>query len=116
MSVPLRRTLYGLLAGFGLALMLPLLVHGRRLQTELLETGPLTAAADPAVATQLARLGALFLVGLCLATGFLYAALSTGYTRAWRPHRNGSTRCGRCQRQVSEGARRCDSCGQHLVW
>ena len=116
MPIRFRRALYGLLAGLGLVLMLPLLVHGRRLQAGMLDADPMAAAADPAVVEGLVRFGGLFLVGICVATGFLYAALSAGYARAWRPRGDGSVRCGRCGADVSRGAPRCDTCGQHLVW
>lgn len=115
-STFLRRTVYALLAGLGLIMMLPLLVQGRRLQAELAAAGPLDAMVDPALAGQLLRLGALFVLGLAASSAFLYAALSVGYDRAWRPRRDGRTRCGRCDTEVSPGDSRCALCGQRLVW
>lgn len=112
----LRRAVYGLLTGLGLTMMLPLLVHGRRLQAELAAAGPLDAIVDPALAGRLLRLGALFVLGLTASSAFLYAALSVGHDRAWRPRRNGRTACRRCDAEVSPGDERCAVCGQRLAW
>ena len=112
-----RRFIYGLLVALGFVMMVPLLVQMRRIQAELL-ADPLAveSALDPAVATRLQPLMLLFLVGMAVATGFLYAGLSAGYARAWRPRKNGAPRCARCDAELASGQSRCPACDQHLVW
>ena len=112
-----RRFVYGLLAGLGVIMMVPLVVNVQRLQSELLaDPFAVETALDPASAGQMQSLMLLFLVGVSLATGFLYAALSTGYARAWRPVRNGTPRCGRCGSDLDSRVRRCPTCDQQLTW
>ena len=112
-----RRIIYGLLVALGFVMMVPLLVQMRRIQAELL-ADPLAvgSALDPALAARIEPLLLLFLVGMTVATGFLYAALSVGYARAWRPRENGASRCPRCDAELASGTSRCPACDQQLVW
>jgi hypothetical protein len=111
--VAVRRLIYSLLSALGFALMVPLAANMRRFQMEFLAD---PAALDPGTVEWAQRLLLLFGVGLILATSFLYAALTTGHARAWRPRENGSPRCRRCGAEVRFGIRRCPTCDQQLAW
>ncbi len=113
MSLAVRRLLYSLLALLGFALMVPMFISTRQLQSQWLEA-PETAL-DPSGAVFGAPVF-MFLVGLVLATCFLYAALSAGYPRAWRPDEEGAPRCRRCGGVLSFGVARCPTCDQQLAW
>ncbi|MGD8866879.1 MAG: hypothetical protein PVI01_04600 [Gemmatimonadales bacterium] len=112
-----RRLIYGLLVALGFVMMVPLLVQMRRLQAALL-ADPLAveSALDPAIAGRIQPLMLVFLVGMTVATCFLYASLSVGYPKAWRPRENGAPRCARCDAVLVLGMSRCPACDQHLVW
>lgn len=117
MPLGARRFIYGLLAGLGFLMMVPPVVNMQRLQAELMaDPFAVGTALDPASAGQMQLLMLLFLVGVSIATGFLYAALSTGNRKAWRPRKNGTPRCGRCDSEVESGVRRCPTCDQQLAW
>ncbi len=116
MSVATRRILYGLLTALGFALIVPLAVKLRLWEAEL--PGPqaalgLGSAIDP---SEWVRPFMLALIGVALASGFLYAALSVGYPRAWRPQEDGLNRCSRCCGEVGFGVGRCPTCDQHMTW
>ncbi len=113
MSLAVRRLVYSVLAVLGFTLMVPLFINTRRLQTQWLEA-PETAL--DASANFLGVPALMFLIGLVLASVFLYAALSAGYPRAWRPDEEGAPRCRRCGGAVSFGVARCPSCDQQLAW
>ncbi len=116
MPLAVRRLVYSLLALLGFAMMMPLMVSMRRLQAELwVDPGAVESALDPSAAWAQGPL-LMFLIGLALAGGFLYAALSAGYARAWRPKENGEPRCSRCGREVRFGLGRCPTCDQQLAW
>lgn len=117
MSITLRRVLYGLLTALGFLMMLPLMVNIPRLQSEIL-ADPLAGglSVDPATAEWAVRLLLVYLLGLVVATGFLYLALTTGVARAWRPRENGEPRCRRCGVDLRFGVGRCPRCDQQLVW
>ncbi len=113
---PVRRFVYGLLAALGFALMVPQVVAWRRLETAMLDR---SAGLDWIFQTDTAALGteaALFLLGLLMASAFLYLALSTGYPRAWKPRENGEPTCRRCGAKLRFGMARCPACDQQLVW
>ncbi len=113
MSLAVRRLVYSLLALLGFTLMVPLFINTRRLQTQWLE------APETVLDSSAAALGAptlLFLVGLILASCFLYAALSAGYPRAWKPDEEGAPRCRRCGGALNFGVARCPTCDQQLAW
>ncbi len=117
MSVSVRRVLFSLLAAIGFAFMVPLAIQFRVLRAEMAQ-GPLDVMMLMEL-TQGARLlqaSLLALVGLSLASGFLYAALSTGHERAWRPREDGRILCVRCGGELGKGVGRCPSCDQHLTW
>jgi hypothetical protein len=121
MPVNVRRFRYGVLTALGIIMMVPMMVQMRRVQAALATIDP--ASFDPLDPTfglgeAGAELGvlALFLAGLCVAAGFLYLAVSTGYPKAWRPLRNGSARCARCEAEVVFGLARCPTCEQQLAW
>ncbi|MGD8698280.1 MAG: hypothetical protein PVJ43_03250 [Gemmatimonadales bacterium] len=117
MPLGARRFIYALLAGLGFLMMVPPVVNMQRLQAELMaDPFAVETALDPAGAAQLQSLMLLFLVGAAIATGFLYAALSAGYARAWRPRENGPPRCRRCDAELALGVRRCPTCDQQLAW
>ncbi len=117
MPVGVRRFIYGLLAALGFLLMIPAVVNMRRLQSELLaDPFAVETAIDPAAAAQMQSLMLLFLVGVAIATGFLYAALSAGHARSWRPRENGTPRCRRCDAELAFGVGRCPTCDQQLAW
>jgi len=117
MPVAARCFIYGLLAALGFIMMVPPLVNLRRIQAELLaDPFAVETVLDPASAAQVQSLMLLFLVGVAVATGFLYAALSAGYARSWRPRENGTPRCGRCGAELGFGVGRCPTCDQQLAW
>ncbi len=113
MSLAVRRLVYSLLSLLGFTLMVPLFINTRRLQAQWLEAPEM--AFDPSGA-DLGVPVLLFLIGLVLASSFLYAALSAGYARAWRPDEDGAPRCRRCGGAVSFGVARCPTCDQQLAW
>ncbi len=113
MSLAVRRLLYSLLSLLGFSLMVPLFINTRRLQTEWLEAPEM--ALDPS-ADFLGVRALMFLIGLVLASVFLYAALSAGYPRAWRPDEEGAPRCRRCGGALNFGVARCPTCDQQLAW
>lgn len=118
MPLAVRRFIYSLLAALGFIMMVPLVVTLRRLQAELF-ADPLAieTAIDPANAGRIQSVMLIFLFGITVATGFLYAALTTGTARAWRPRENGSVRCTRCGGELRFGVgRRCPACDQQLAW
>ncbi len=117
MPVAARRFIYGLLAALGFIMMVPLVVNMRRIQAEML-ADPLAvdAVLDPASAAQFQSLMLLFLLGVTVATAFIYAGLSTGYAKSWRPRENGTPLCTRCGGELRFGVGRCPTCDQHLVW
>lgn len=112
MSLAVRRLLYSLLALLGFALMVPMFIDTRRLQSQWLET---PETLDPS-GVVVGASALMFLIGLGLATCFLYAALSAGYPRAWRPDEEGEPRCRRCGGGLSFGVARCPTCDQQLAW
>jgi hypothetical protein len=119
MPIGVRRLLYSMIALLGFAMMVPMAVSTRRLQAELggdvlVPLDPM--AFDPETSAWLMRLTLLFLVGLCIAAGFLYAAVSTGHPKPWKPRENGEPSCRRCGGAVSFGHGRCPTCDQQLVW
>jgi hypothetical protein len=117
MPVGVRRFVYGLLAALGFIMMVPPVMSMRRLQSELLaDPFAVETALDPVSAAQMQSLMLLFLVGATIATGFLYAALSAGCGRSWRPRENGTPRCGRCDAELAFGVGRCPTCDQQLAW
>ncbi len=117
MPVAARRFIYGLLAALGFIMMVPPLVNLRRIQAELLaDPFAVETALDPASAAQVQSLMLLFLVGVAVATGFLYAALCAGYAKSWRPRENGIPRCSRCAAELRFGVGRCPTCDQQLAW
>jgi len=117
MPVAARRFVCGLLAALGFMMMVPLVVNLRRIQTELLGNSiAIGNALDPAFAARLQSLMSLFLAGIAVATGFLYAALSAGHPKAWRPREDGTPRCARCDAELGFGLPRCPTCDQQLVW
>lgn len=113
MSLAVRRLLYSLFALLGFLLMVPLFINTRRFQTQWLEA-PETALDPSGAALGVPAL--MFLVGLVLACSFLYAALSAGYPRAWRPDEEGAPRCRRCGGGLGFGVARCPNCDQQLAW
>jgi hypothetical protein len=117
MPLAVRRFVYSLFAALGFMMMVPFVVDFRRLQAELL-ADPLAieTALDPAGAGRLQSVMLLFMFGMIVATGFLYAALTTGTARAWRPRKNGSLSCTRCGAELTFGAGRCPACDQQLAW
>ncbi|UCC47703.1 MAG: hypothetical protein JSV41_09445 [Gemmatimonadota bacterium] len=117
MPLTVRRVLYSLLAALGFIMMVPFMVNMRRLQA-VLGTDPVAvqSALDAAAADWALRLTGALLLGLLLATGFLYAALSAGIPRAWRPHENGVPRCRRCNSEIRFGIGRCPVCDQQFSW
>jgi hypothetical protein len=117
MPVFVRRVLYGLLALLGFAMMVPFTVNMRRLQAQLAaDPTAFGMNMSPADAEWISRLTGLFVLGALLAAGFLYAALSTGYAKAWRPAENGTPRCRRCDSDIGFGLSRCPTCDQQLTW
>ncbi len=111
MSVTAQRVLYGLLTALGFALTVPLAVTYRQLSS---------LAIDPIALQESGELGELYrvtllaLAGLALVTGFLYAALSVGYPRAWRPARGSVTLCARCSAEIGPSVDRCPVCDQQF--
>ncbi|UCF21755.1 MAG: hypothetical protein JSU87_00090 [Gemmatimonadota bacterium] len=117
MSLNLRRTLCGLMAALGIALMMPLAVNVRRISAEL-ESDPTAVGwmLDAAQTEWLSQATGLFLLGVLISAGFLYLALSTGYGKSWRPRRNGTSQCGRCGAPLQAGLAHCPGCDQRLTW
>jgi hypothetical protein len=118
MPVATRRFIYSALATLGFALMVPFLVSMSRFQSALLATDPtdIGTMLEPATSSFGQGPTLLFLVGLVLASGFLYLAFSTGHPKAWRPQENGTSRCARCAAEVRFGLPRCPACDQQLAW
>ena len=114
MPVAIRRALYGLLAVLGFVMMVPLRVNAPRVQSALEAAYPL--AMDPEVSAWISGLGLLFFAGLCVASGFIYLAVSTGYPRGWRPVGNGQACCARCGAEIDLGLKRCPNCEQQQAW
>jgi hypothetical protein len=118
MPISARRFIYSLLTALGFVMMVPFVVGMRRLQAELAAADPtnLEAWLQPAVSPWTEGTIFPFLLGLVLASSFLYLALTTGSPKAWRPEENGTPRCSRCGSDVRFGVNRCPSCEQQLVW
>ncbi|KPK81407.1 MAG: hypothetical protein AMS25_06460 [Gemmatimonas sp. SM23_52] len=117
MPLTVRRVLYSLLAALGFIMMVPLMANMRRFQAALaMDPIAVESALGAGAPGWVLRLTGLFLLGLLLATGFLYAALSAGVPRAWRPQENGVSRCRRCDAEIRFGIGRCPVCDQQLVW
>lgn len=117
MPLTVRRVLYSLLAALGFIMMVPLMANMRRFQAELgMDPMAVESALGVAAPDWVVRFSGLFLLGLLLAAGFLYAALSAGVPRAWRPQENGAPRCRRCHAEIRFGIGRCPVCDQQLVW
>ena len=97
--------------------MIPFMLTSRRLNAELaqnpfdLQTG-VDLSAIPGIEQQFL----LALVGLTLAASFLYAALSAGTPRGWRPQENGAPRCRRCGAEILFRVAHCPACEQRLTW
>ncbi len=117
MSLTLRRTLCGLIAALGIALMMPLAVNMRRISAEL-EGDPTGVGwmLQPAQTEWLSQLTGLFLLGVLISASFLYLALTAGHGRGWRPKRNGTPRCERCGTPLQAGLAHCPGCDQRLTW
>jgi len=117
MSLTVHRVLYSLLAALGFLMMVPLMANMRRFQAEL-AMNPMAVESALGVGAPhwVVRFTGLFLLGLLLAAGFLYAALSAGVPRAWRPQEDGVSRCRRCDAEIRFGIGRCPICDQQLVW
>ncbi|NIN71830.1 MAG: hypothetical protein GTO46_07850 [Gemmatimonadetes bacterium] len=117
MPVSVRRAIYGLLSTLGFLMAIPFLLASRSLEAQL-GANPF----DPAAGLELTNTQAfqqqslLFLVGLTLAAGFLYAALSVGNPRGWRPQENGTPSCSRCGAEIPFGVAHCPACEQRLTW
>lgn len=114
MSVNARRLVYGLLAALGVLLTVPLTVRSRAWRARM-GTGDLELDTVLEISGGL-PLALLALLGIVLAFGFLYAALSVGYPRAWAPIENDRILCRRCGEEIGFGVRRCPNCDQQLVW
>ncbi len=117
MPVPVRRAVYGLLSALGFVMMIPFILTQRSLEAQLggnpFDVGAgLDLSSTPGLEQQLL----LFFLGLILAACFLYAALSAGYPRAWRPQENGTPRCSRCGAEIPFGVAHCPVCEQRLTW
>jgi hypothetical protein len=117
MPLAVRRFIYSLFAALGFIMMVPFVMTMRQFQAELL-ADPLMmeTALGPANAGHISSLMLIFLLGMIIATGFLYVALTTGTARAWRPRTNGEVRCTRCGAELRFGDGRCSACGQQLAW
>jgi hypothetical protein len=117
MPVSVRRTIYGLLSALGFVMMIPLMLTSRSLEAQL-GANPFDPAAglDLGAMAGFERQSLLFLLGLILAACFLYAALSVGNPRGWRPQENGTPRCSRCGAEIPFGVGRCPACEQRLTW
>lgn len=117
MSVPVRRVIYSLAAALGFGLMVPFGVQARLWRAELTRA-PLDVVAllEPSAGSRFMSLLLMAFLGLVLAMGFLYAALSAGHDRAWRARENGRIVCRRCGSEVGFGFRRCPACDQQLSW
>jgi hypothetical protein len=117
MPIYARRIIYSLFAALGFLMIVPLMVSSRRLGAQIQRGGiDVQTGIDFSVIPGYEWQSLLAIVGLSLAAGFLYAALSTGHPRAWRPQENGAPRCNRCGAEVPFAVRRCPSCDQHLIW
>ena len=116
MPVNVRRFIYSMLALLGLVMMVPLSINTTRMQAALEEVDPMTMTLDPELSAWFGGLWLLFLIGACVAAGFLYLALSTGHAKAWRPVENAHPSCARCGAELSFGTARCASCDQRIVW
>ncbi|MGD2153796.1 MAG: hypothetical protein PVG79_11065 [Gemmatimonadales bacterium] len=117
MSVSIRRTIYGLLSALGFAMMIPFLLTSRSFEAQL-GSSPfdVEAGLDLSAMPGFERQSLLFLLGLTMAACFLYAALSVGSPRGWRPRENGTPRCSRCGAEIPFGVRQCPACEQRLTW
>ena len=120
MPIAARRFVYSLFAFLGFAMMVPFLIGMRRFQSAIMnasvDPADVEALLGPATASFGEGTTLLFLIGLLVASSFLYLALSTGYARAWRPRENGTPQCVRCGDDVRFGLPRCPTCDQQLVW
>jgi hypothetical protein len=116
MPVSVRRFLYGLLTLLGVVMMVPLSINATRMQTALEGIDPMSMALDPELSAWIGGLWLLFVAGACIAAGFLYLAVSTGYPKGWRPIENGQPCCARCGAAVDMGLVRCTACDQRLAW
>jgi hypothetical protein len=98
-------------------MMIPFMLTSRRLDAELarspfdLQTG-FDLSAIPGIEQQFL----LAFVGLSVAASFLYAAVSTGTPKGWRPRENGTPRCRRCGAEIPFGVAHCPTCEQRLTW
>jgi hypothetical protein len=117
MPVSVRRTIYGLLAALGFVMMIPLSLTSRSLEAQL-GTNPFGPAAglDMGAMPGLEQQSLLFFLGLILAACFLYAAVSVGYPRGWRPQENGTPHCSRCGAEIPFAVAHCPACEQRLTW
>jgi hypothetical protein len=122
MTVAVRRFVYSLLTALGFIMMVPWMISMRRLQAAIgSDPVALEQALEPGGALYQTVPGMqgdtwLFLLGLTLAACFLYAALSVGTSRAWRPRQDKPPCCSRCESEVAFGAVFCPTCEQRLVW
>jgi hypothetical protein len=105
-----------LLAALGFAFMVPQAVAVRRFQSTLLSDPTSFESVFDPTAGGFGTAVALSLIGLIVASLFLYLALSTGHPKAWRPRENGGPSCRRCGARLRFGVGRCPTCDQQLVW
>lgn len=117
MPVSVKRTIYGLLSALGFVMMVPFMLTSRSLEAQL-GSNPfdVEAGLDLSAASGFEAQSLLFLLGLCIAAGFLYAALSVGNRRGWRPLENGTPRCARCGADIPFAVAHCPTCEQRLRW
>lgn len=117
MPLTVRRLVYVLLSILGFAMMMPWMIQMRRIQAQIgSDHLAVESALDPSAAASLSQATYLFLAGLLIAASFLYAALTAGRAKAWRPEEDGAPRCRRCGSEVRFGLPRCPSCDQDLTW
>lgn len=118
MPLATRRLIYSLFAALGFIMMVPLSIAMRRFQAALASVDPTNVESilDPALTDFSQSSVLLFLLGLLLASGFLYLVVSTGYPKGWRPQENGSPRCSRCNGEVRFGVGLCPACEQRQTW
>ena len=112
MSTSARRFVYGLFSVLGFLLVLPFALQARTWGRGF-DRGSWLGGVD---VTGTVRVAMLALVGLLVASVFLYAALSAGHPRAWVPDEADGVRCRRCDAEVPFGIRRCPRCDQQFVW
>ncbi|UCC73662.1 MAG: hypothetical protein JSV86_03610 [Gemmatimonadota bacterium] len=117
MPVSVRRFIYGLLTALGFVMMVPLMLASRRLEAEIMGSRfDLETGFDLSSAPGLEQQTLLFFAGLALAAGFLYAALTTGTRKGWRPQEDGAPRCSRCGAEIPFAVTHCPACDQRLSW